>query len=115
MWPELSKKDIAARNRHGYEEKKLRNKKTVNDLGFEPAGSPKQKSWAYDIIAEQCLPTPFWAVIQAQVSKQLQDETSMAYARFVNWLRTKPSSWWIRTFQEGDLEAIYDRFVKTLL
>jgi hypothetical protein len=109
VWRNWTRKQIEKDNNAEYVDRKAINSRAVKGKGFDPKGSPKQKSWAYDIIAEQCFTSPFWEFMENKI-KNAQTDEDMIYVRFLNWLKTKPCGWWIGKFQETDLEAVFNSF-----
>lgn len=111
-WKTWNKRKIDADNKAEFVERKAHNSRVVKARGFDPKGSPKQKAWVYDIIAEQCFTSPFWEFVEAKIANAQTDEDLM-YVRFVNWLKIKPCGWWIGKFQDTDLEAVFNNFKAT--
>lgn len=108
-WTGWSAARMEQENRGKYADRQTTNRRLTTGRGFDPKGSPKQKAWAYDIIAEQCLATPFWEFVEAKI-KQAQTDDDLRYVRFANWLKLKPAGWWINTYQDTDLEALFTNF-----
>ena len=110
VWKTWTKKQIDKDNCGAYADRKALNSRLVKSRGFDPTGSPKQKAWAYDIIVEQCMATPFWDFTESKIAAAQTDD-DLRYVRFMNWLKTKPAGWWINAFQETDLEGCFQKFL----
>jgi hypothetical protein len=86
---------------------KARNAAMVQQYGFHPAGSPKQISWAYDIIAEQVLAT--------DLLDRFQQATSTGDKLYLTWwkhLQRLPCGWWIGKARFMDLDDYRAEWMK---
>lgn len=110
QWAHLSAREIQKLNNKEWDERKTLNKRLVLAEGFVPAGSPKQKAWVYDIIAEQCIGTSCWEFITVKAHSSTPDSEAELCVRFLSWLKNRPCRWWIDRFQEGDLESAFQGF-----